>query len=81
MNVKQFLKPDWRKIVLTIVLMIIPSLFITSYSIYVASCVGCGYFFNFESFGILFVISLIITYLLSCFIVWVYDKFRKKKVK
>jgi len=81
MNWKQFLKPDWRKIVLTILLMILPTIFIKGITSILHSCpvgtINCPPLFDWESFVVMFTISLIITYLLSCLIVWIYDKVKK----
>jgi predicted neutral ceramidase superfamily lipid hydrolase len=101
MDWKQFLKPDWRKIVLTIVIFFIP--------------MGLGFLIVLEGFAkeagqeflpfyilriiiiLLLILSpfsiilgflpyvlkellnLIFWYLLSCLIVWVYDKYKKQK--
>jgi len=117
MTLKQFLKPDWRKIVIFVALTII--LFSIIYSIINAQrewlqarmgidvfsecCInrgkleGCAsdeiiqryktcegfekYRQNQEflnNISMLLPIA-IISYLLSCFIIWIYDKFRKRK--
>jgi preprotein translocase subunit SecE len=94
MNWKEFLKPDWRKIVLTIILFTI----VTGLKWYLFdTCLGCynTYFgvplafyekivwprenemTNFLIFNL--IVDIIFWYLLSCLIVWIYDKFRKKK--
>ena len=82
MNWKEFLKPDWRKIVITILLMILPTIFIKGITDIFHSCpvgmINCPPLFDWESFMVMFTISLIITYLLSCLIVWIYDKLKKK---
>jgi len=82
MTLKQFLKPDWRKIVLTIILMILPFIFINATSTIIHSCpVGtenCTPIFDWESFSIMFIISLIVIYLISCLIVCIYNKVKKK---
>ncbi len=98
-NLKQFLKPDWRKIVVFVVLSIISSIYPMTFSVGelyfpyrglplpVYACIEgfsdvnlqtppmrpCEIFYQF------LIINLIISYLLSCLIVWIYDKLRKKK--
>jgi hypothetical protein len=103
MNWKQFLKPDWRKIVIFIVLFILLTPFSIfnvnlsergfpfSYSYYLApeDCRGINgnvrciiepmQIFNWGYFILDVFIWAIISYLLSCLIVWIYDKFRKRK--
>jgi predicted membrane protein len=96
-TLKQFLKPDWRKIVLFVVLIIILPIFPQNlcqdtvclipipFSIILAAFIntsiknGINYFT--DPFGnfIIIIIVFIIEFLLSCLIVWIYDKFRKKK--
>ena len=96
-TLKQFLKPDWRKIVILVVLFIIsvptPSMFNlfsnfeTRYAVY-AFGVPFGFFYispvvelapeiYFDFIGLFG--NIIIWYVLSCLIVWIYDKFREKK--
>ena len=111
MNWKQFLKPNWKKIVLTIILILFMPI-MTDY-IFVdcafgsQECPGGGpkfgnlfseitkqisgqynifydetTFRNFTSWFLsqsLIIGNIIISYFLSCFIVWIYDKARKKK--
>ena len=98
MTFKQFLKPDWRKVVVLVVLAIIFSLSqgsilagelpvsarglplpifvcIESYSdVFMLTPLRepCGIIYYF------LIIDLIIWYLLSCLIVWIYGKFRKR---
>lgn len=83
MNIKKFLKPNWRKIVITVILMIIPFIYLGVSSFIIHSCpVGmtdCSpYIFDLEFFSVMIFISIIITYLISCLIIWVYDKVKKK---
>jgi hypothetical protein len=105
MTFKQFLKPDWRKIVIFVILSI--ALFLVPWNIafsvtefrFIYSESGmqgiplpayiciealtafgtppppCGVFYPF------LIIDLIIWYLLSGLIVWVYDKVRKKRIR
>jgi membrane protein implicated in regulation of membrane protease activity len=86
MNWKQFLKPDWRKMVLFVILLILSLLYewpCTRSSV----CRGLIFsyatkFFLSDNYDILwvqFVLNIVIWYLLSCLIVWIYDKFRKRK--
>ena len=116
MNIKQFLKPDWRKIVIFVIILL-PS-FIPS--IIIGGCVNnlfncqflSGLFYNIfdrllvvfytlikfplflilrEILGIpyqIFLPTILVSfinwfwmYLLSCFIIWIYDKFKSVKVK
>jgi len=59
---KQFLKPDWRKIVLTIILM------------------AAKYFYvsKFNGIYVYLITDIIIWYFVSCLIIWIYDKIKKK---
>jgi len=100
MNLKQFLKSDWRKIVVFAILIILeficlpmPNIIFTDppttdYSQW--QCISLLSIFPllfspYEGFDttlmriIIIFVSFLITYLLSCLIVWIYDKFRKKK--
>ncbi|MBZ9571917.1 hypothetical protein KJA15_01085 [Patescibacteria group bacterium] len=88
--VQQFLKPDWRKIVLATFLMIISLPGYPPY--YRGGGIPLPYFTsgkcpiigpNLPSCAIRFipvnlVLDIIILYLLSCLIFWIYDKVRKK---
>ena len=119
MTLKQFLKPDWRKIALTIIIFSIISYFVTFPLMEKPPCMisrcptayvsrqtlpqhVCGVCiedvksndyligtiiylaspslltYNLGTFDF-FVLEFIFWYLLSCLIVWIYDKFRKKK--
>jgi len=98
MTLKQFLKPDWRKIVIMIILV-----YLGLFSLALGVCWGrpcfiidylrdslsgvcplCIFivildFFMVEIsdfFGL--VLNVIYWYLLSCLIVWIYDKVKKK---
>lgn len=96
MNFKQFLKPDWRKIVIFFILMIlsifsffhmtlvslpfavVPSLWDVLASVLAPSLVVIyGFYFPYSVLIIL--ITIIYWYLLSCFIVWIYNRIKKKK--
>ena len=124
MNVKQFIKPDWRKVVLFVVLSILIILFMPISKGYLFvdcipafPCPGGGPIFtsliteitnqvtiglsifyenphysveknlkDFASrhlFGIIIelIFAIIFSYILSCFIVWIYDKIRKGRKK
>jgi len=89
MNWKEFFKPDWRKILIFLVLFILSSL--ASIKIYLCNMMGIGpcpigYGFPLEFlYPILdfknlinLLIDIIFWYLLSCLIIWIYDKVKKK---
>ena len=97
MNLKQFLKPDWRKVVIfviPIILTIIAVLFKVKGSewdvllyfpiLFCAIIPGCitsnGEVFEVNNvlYLLSFVITYIIWYLLSCLIIWIFDKIKKK---
>jgi hypothetical protein len=106
MSLKQFLKPDWKKIAIFIII-ILPSIVVEACVNNLLSCqlisAPFGYilvlftlfvfpiFLLFKVIGIpyqvflpwvlVLVINLLYEYLLSCLIVWIYDKFRNKKAK
>ena len=92
MTLKQFLKPDWRKIVIFVVVSIVFSLYKNIITVYnyergfplpFQFCVydmfpslappWCGVV------GHYLIVDIIIWYILSCLIVWIYDKRKKKK--
>jgi hypothetical protein len=94
MNWKEFLKPDWRKIVL---MLLIPSLGSISFflswilggffksrilfEILIALTFYLGYPFSIGSvFGYLvgLIFGSIFYYLISCLIVWIYNKIKKR---
>jgi len=103
MNLKQFLKPNWRKILILVIFILLFLLdnYITnpfeehlSKSSWLSSLHSILWYpytfltlplfaFTMPITGIMFIIFLLIIiiywYLLSCFIVWLYDKFKKKK--
>jgi len=88
MNLKQFLKPDWRKIVLTIILSLIVYFFLWFNNIacvremMTGHCMGASR--KLEDIFIRylqpqnFLAILILWYLFSCLITWIYDKVKKK---
>jgi len=90
MNIKQLLKPDWRKIMIFMMLS-----FVFVYVIrlplnfeqiwwspdcvggcHQGVCVDCAPNYTFKPINLIF--DLICWYLLSCLIIWIYDKFKKK---
>jgi hypothetical protein len=105
MTIKQFLKPDWRKIVIFLILLLGLTYLINYisklyYDIYISPYVGValyniipilgypsfyfeechfesGCVYQFDSLNLL--LNFVVWYLLSCLIVWIYDKFRKRK--
>lgn len=94
MNWKEFLKPDWRKIVIFVILFVMliiianlyPPKLIPSWLENLNIIFYFPDFFIFEILKLsistvifLFILDLIYWYLLSCLIVWVYDKVKKKK--
>ena len=88
MTLKQFMKPNWRKIVITVILFIISTAYVSFLGLDAPYLYGfplpvyqlggwpSGYT-GFIYLGI--IVDFIFYYLLSCLIVWIYDKFRKKK--
>lgn len=91
MNIKQFLKPDWRKFIVFIIILIISLM-----SVFFSGCFSgrpCFIFpwtiftfildffmeFGFLGFWPVAIPSIIYWYLLSCFIIWIYDKIKVKK--
>jgi len=104
MNWKKFLKPDWRKIILSIIIFLLgflPRIYfplhqlswvllgITWWPVYVAQLSGLlkGLYLKppiFDPIALLiFIVAILITpifwYFLSCLIVWIHDKVKKKK--
>jgi len=98
MKVKQFLKPDWRKIVIFVIIFVIfsfmpiwttiwcndwecspgpttSSFFDSLESMKIKEFFDFGYFTPWIS---IFFICLITNYLLSCLIIWIYNKVKKK---
>ncbi|MCX6821528.1 MAG: hypothetical protein NTW30_01990 [Candidatus Aenigmarchaeota archaeon] len=94
MIIKEILKPDWKKLILCILLPSIPS-FIASFinaiqiafifrPFYMTVLFSTGIlnlrtFVDYMLAGVATILDLIYIYLLSCLIVWVYDKVKKKK--
>jgi len=99
MNWKEFLKPDWKKIILTLGLFVLFSSISLVYGpICFEGCINFGFPYIFYSkIGVGFsnevqeftvhtnyysmFIDVVIWYLFSCLIFWIYDKFKKKKKK
>jgi len=96
MNFKKFLKPDWRKIVVFLILSIISSFYTTPYfKVFGSYGLPLTYFTyvpessfcdlepcpkqGFNVFYQNLLIDIIFWYILSCLIVWIYDKVKKKK--
>ena len=98
MNWKQFLKPDWKKIVIFVVFFIL--MYIWAYNCgdirSSALCEARGFpliYWNYHTiskmppktetnlFYFELIVDLIIWYLLSCLIAWIYDKLKKPKKK
>ena len=83
MTFKQFLKPDYRKAVITLVFF---SIFLLFYNVPVICLLLC--YLGGAAYGCRCVnpyypieyafLSFIIFYLLSCLIIWIYDKLKKK---
>jgi hypothetical protein len=90
MNWKEFLKPDWKKIFSMIIIFILSYIFIPSafFTYDVVGDISCfllvvggkckGIEVRQEFNGIYAFFTAIISYLLSCLIVWIYNKARKK---
>jgi len=95
MNLKQFLKTGWRKIVIFIILLIIflPFRYVVSpfpliwagrglpLPIYIDILVGEGMIWtpiNQPLLGVFLIIDLIFWYFISCLIIWIFDKIKKK---
>jgi len=123
MTIKQFLKPDWRKIVLTIVLSLFVFFIIYVSWLSISAVVGrsiqeyccnqvipleeCPYdnleyceeekqMCEYRNYTLencekleresetqtltFYLIVIVLNYLISCLIIWIYDKFRGKKI-
>jgi hypothetical protein len=103
MNIKQFLKPDWRKIVIFVIIFSLLPVFpyyniqlqcfagpcppIVEYkSLIELQSLGTNYFndlgrvfLNVPYHLIILILGLLISYLISCLIIWIYYKAKKKK--
>jgi hypothetical protein len=84
MSIKKFLKPDWRKIVLIIILLIISSLstwgiIISQTNLGFPFAYFKGHFGELSEFDIIALfLNIIFYYLFSCFVIWIYSKVKKK---
>lgn len=93
MNIKQFLNPDWRKIVVFAITLVFMFLYVYNcYPPYSSGiCEARGFsliYYNYHTvskmppegetsiFYLELIIDLITWYLLSCIIVFIYDKFK-----
>ncbi len=85
MNIKDLLKPSWRKIALTIILFAL--VLFLSISYYFGGGFTLGFPFhpigpimynNILETTLILIMDLIFWYLISCLIVWSYEKVRKK---
>ena len=77
MNWKEFLKPNWKKIIIFVIIFIITHTEeIPSVWKYVYQQVLINY--GAISFTFILIIDALIIYFLSCLIVWIYDKVKKK---
>lgn len=80
-NIIKFLKPDWRKILLTFIILVFVTLFTITYSISAVNIKSSTYtqskiawFLNHN-----FVLFIVVWYVISCLIMWVYDKSKEIK--
>ena len=96
MNWKEFLKPDWKKIVIFVILFILFSFLMNNpfyiedkgfplvyldFAVYGPSLLASGTLIDYRGpiFSIMnLVVDFIFWYLLSCLIIWVYNKVKKK---
>ena len=82
MTIRKFPKLDWRKIIIFTILFMVSSIFALALStiyIFCAPVVDCpSDMVDWGVFTMLSIISFIISYFLSCLIVWIYDKVKKK---
>jgi len=84
MNWKEFLKPNWKKIVITVIfigliVLLFPQYFLTRIDINtIVNCIDrCPNYPIVNIPNILTIPFLLFSYLISCLIVWIYGK-RKK---
>jgi len=83
MNWKEFLKPEWRKIVLFIILSILISVYVYDWllnNVVVCKALVCPTVEQVAQENMIRFLPfiLIISYFLSCFILWIYNKVKKK---
>lgn len=90
MNLKKFLKPDWRKIVIFLILFMSSSFIIYFDTKFYFIGFPLAFYYKHPSYGRspswiegfslnYLLLDLILWYLLSCLIVWIYDKVKKKR--
>jgi len=84
MTLKQFLKPDWRKILIIDILFILAGFTVTFIYYYSGSLAYTFLIFGFpfligEEIYSKIILLLIYWYILSCFITWVIDRNKKSK--
>lgn len=84
MNIKEFLKPDWRKAILFLIIIVIsyvfssfPSFYNLTYFECIAEAGGCDRVYFIQR--IFRVVDFIILYIISCLIVYAYDRYRGKR--
>ena len=78
---KEFLKPDWRKIVLFVILSLVLSVYVFLWiTTHTAVClaIGCPTIEEVALQGLITLLPfiLILSYILSCFIIFAYDKLK-----
>jgi len=93
MDFKLFLKPDWKKLVIFFIIIFIDFSLITkpvSIEAYVFNpflsflrvpVVGSFFWLKWFYKSLLYTLDRVYWYLLSCLIVWVYDKRKKKRIR
>jgi hypothetical protein len=81
MNLKKFLKPDWRKIVIFIVLLIVFLPWKSGIIVGELYWRAWGFPWPILAHKLIYqglTLDLIFWYLISCFIIWICDKLKKK---
>jgi len=95
MNLKEFFKPDMSKIILTLVMIIITIIFWFLAKVNVlckmgVPCPPVNHFIRISEISgprfisanyIYLILELLISYLISCFIIFIFNKFKEKKKK
>lgn len=80
MNLKHFLKPDWRKLLITITLSII--IFLIT-ELLIKMGIAFTYFMtileNQQVYSLIILTDILYWYILSCIIIWIHDKAKKLK--
>jgi len=93
-SLKEFLRPDWRKIVIVLIIFAYLYFFSRFLSAIYIACpkqpdffdFHCGSFFEIVEIILFwplyffhnFVFGILYWYLISCLIIWIYDKVKKK---